>query len=286
MSGNGATEGAGGRPLPAVTPRPTRVRLSRPWRMATAPLRPLPGFLVVGAQKAGTSSLFDHLCAHPQVGRSQLKETDFFSYHYARGLTWYRSHFGIGSSVVGEASPSYLYHPCVPERVARDLPGVRLVVLLRDPVERALSHYEHERRRGLEPLGLEAALAAEEDRIAADREAITRDPLHRATTMRHYSYVDRGRYAEQLERWFAHHDRDRMLILCSETYAQDTATEFGRVQEFLGLDAWQPPAFERRNVGERPDVPDRLRAQLAQGFADANERLFELLGERLPWGQV
>lgn len=124
----------------------------------TARHRPLPDFVVVGAQRCGTTSLFRALIAHPQIARPTFhKGINYFDLNYTRGLDWYRGHFPIdrrhqpgedGSLVYFEASGYYVYHPFAMERMARDLPGVRVVVMLRDPVERAYSAYEHERARG------------------------------------------------------------------------------------------------------------------------------------------
>src|SRR5436189_26280 len=125
-------------------------------------MRPLPDFLILGAQKAGTTALYAYLRWHPQVTGPSFKEVSFFDRHYARGERWYRAHLPVRRrAVVGEASPSYLFHPLAPERVARMLPEARLIALLRNPVDRAFSHYQHEVALGREQLSFEDALAGE-----------------------------------------------------------------------------------------------------------------------------
>ena len=140
------------------------VRLRRRARLATASARRLPDFLVIGAQRAGSTSLFAQLCEHPGVAAPSHKEIHYFDLQSFRGLRWYRSHFPpAGRSrgrITGEASPYYLFHPAVPARVAEALPDVRLVALLRDPVARAYSQYQLSVRDGHETLGFEEALAS------------------------------------------------------------------------------------------------------------------------------
>src|SRR5215208_8528317 len=146
--------------IPTI-PEPARVVLRNAiwtYGKATAKLRPLPDFLILGAQKAGTTALYAYLRWHPQITGPSFKEVSFFDRHYARGERWYRAHLPMRrSSIVGEASPSYLFHPLAPERVAQMLPNARLVALLRNPVDRAFSHYQHEVALGREPLSFEAA---------------------------------------------------------------------------------------------------------------------------------
>ena len=136
---------------------------------ATSFGRPLPDFLILGAQKAGTTALYSYLRKHPSIIGPSWKEVSYFDRHYARGPAWYRGNFPnklrTRGALVGEASPSYLFHPLGPRRVRELVPEARLVALLRDPVDRALSHYNHERALGREPLSFEDALAAEDDRL-------------------------------------------------------------------------------------------------------------------------
>src|SRR5215216_7751234 len=158
--------------IPTI-PEPARVVLRNAiwtYGRATAKLRPLPDFLVLGAQKAGTTALYAYLRRHPQIAGPSWKEVSFFDRHYARGESWYRGNFPSrpatwlarrragAEPIVGEASPGYLFHPHAPQRVATLLPNVRLIALLRDPVDRALSHYHHELALGRESLSFEEAI--------------------------------------------------------------------------------------------------------------------------------
>lgn len=265
--------------------RRARARARRILSVASSPARGLPDWLIVGTQKGGTSSLWEYLSWHPAIRASERKEIDYFTWFYDRPLWWYRSYFGLdrGGRQTGEASPSYLYDPRVPERVARDLPGVRIIALLRDPVERAISHVHHERARGFEPLDVEAALAAEGSRLDHEKDHQVRSPDQASWALRHWSYVDRGLYAEQLERWLEHIPRGDLLILPSERLFDQTQEVYAQVLEFLRLASFAPAAFPAMNVNRYDGPRDALRERLRKRFAAPNERLFELLGERYPW---
>jgi hypothetical protein len=274
--------------VPAL-PGPARKVLRGAYRTygrATADLRPLPDFLILGAQKAGTTALYAYLRWHPQISGPSFKEVSFFDRHYARGERWYRAHLPVRrSGVVGEASPSYLFHPLAAERVARMLPNARLIVLLRNPVDRAFSHYQHEVALGREELSFEDALAQEDERMRGELDRMLRDPTYFSHAWWNYTYAARGRYAEQLERWFAAFPREQLLVLLTDDLAADTASTYRRVLEFLeveprGLDSY-PRIFERE-YGEMDPV---TRARLEEEFAEPNLRLTELLGRELPWSK-
>ena len=127
----------------------------------------LPDFLGIGAQKAGTTYLYSLLSEHPQVFLSSPKELHFFSLHYQKGLAWYQDQFKFAATdkCCGEITPYYMFHPLASKRIRKHLPNVKLIVLLRDPVERALSQFFHSRRLGLEPLCFKDAFALEAQRL-------------------------------------------------------------------------------------------------------------------------
>ena len=148
----------------------------------TARWRELPDFLVIGAQKAGTTALYAYLRWHPSIAGPFWKEVSFFDRHWARGEAWYRGQFPLRSSgkLVGEASPSYVFHPLAPERVFSLVPDVKLVVLLREPGDRAYSQYQHAVALGRETLSFEDALAAEDERVRGEVERLRADQRHSA----------------------------------------------------------------------------------------------------------
>jgi hypothetical protein len=269
-----------------------RVRL----RTRTADLRSYPDLLVIGAQRSGTSSVYKYLGAHPDVIPSLRKEVEYFSTSYERGDPWYRAHFPLEARrafhrrltgrrpVAFEATPDYLLDPRAPRRAAETVPGARIVALLRNPADRAFSHYLHMRRLGLEPLDFALALDQEEERLRHEHEKIAADPFYKARPLRRYSYVERGRYAEQLARWLAVYPRESLLVLRFEDFTAAPAESLQRIEAFIGIDQWAPRRFAnhsyRRNtpaVTQRMSPSDRrrlemifdpLNAELAAQFPD------------------
>ncbi len=259
-------------------------------RILSAPLRARPDFLIIGAQKGGTTSLYSILAQHPAVDEAWKKEIHFFDLRYRRGLPWYLAHFPTrrsrrrgGRRFSGEATPYYLFHPHAPRRVRQTLPAVRLVALLRDPVARAYSHYNHLVRLGHEPLSFEEAVRSEAMRTAGAMDQLLRDEWHYSEALRNYSYLARGHYAEQLERWWAHFPREQLLVLKSEDFYRRPAEVFPRILEHLGLPPWMPERFREYNAGRYPEMSPALRGWLADYFAPHNARLYELLGCTWRW---
>jgi Sulfotransferase family len=189
------------------------------------------------------------------------------------------------SGVVGEASPSYLFHPLAAERVARMLPNARLIALLRNPVDRAFSHYQHEVALGREQLSFEDALAREDERMRGELERMLRDPAYFSHPWWNYTYAARGRYAEQLERWFAAFPREQLLVLLTDDLAADTAGTYRQVLEFLGVDPRGLDSYPRIFEREYGEMDPATRARLEEDFAEPNRRLSELLGRELPWSK-
>jgi hypothetical protein len=272
--------------VPAL-PEPARKVLRGAYRSygkATARLRPLPDFLILGAQKAGTTALYAYLRWHPQITGPSFKEVSFFDWHYAHGERWYRAHMPVRRDrIVGEASPSYLFHPLAPERVARMLPGARLIALLRNPVDRAFSHYQHEVALGREPLSFEGALAREDGRMQGELERMLAEPTYFSHAWWNYTYVARGRYAEQLERWFAAFPREQLLVLLTDDLAADTAGTYARTLEFLGAEQRELESYPRIFERDYGEMDPATRRDLKQRFAEPNRQLAELLGRELPW---
>jgi hypothetical protein len=265
------------------------------FRIITGPLRVLPDFVIVGAQKCGTSSLYRYLNEHPLVAAAAGKEVHYFDWNYHRGSNWYRAHFMTAFErqlfrarsgqrlLTGEASPYYLFHPHAPRRARALIPSARLIALLRDPVERALSAYHHQARAGTESLPLLEAIEREPERIEQETARLKKDGSYRSAAHRKYSYLARGRYAEQLEAWFAEYPREQMLVIKSEDFFDDPARIVAEVFEFVGLPPSTSHRFQRFNAGDYPDMDPAVRRRLVDYFAPHNERLYALLGRDFGW---
>lgn len=254
-------------------------------------MRVLPDFIIIGAQRSGTTYLYDALLG-PHVMGAVRKEVHFFDREFHRGPGRYRSAFPLRSTVrrrsaseagavVGEATPYYLAHPAVPARAASVVPGARLIVLLRDPVERAFSHYQHSRRLGFENLPFDEALRCEPQRLEGEEAMLMSRPRYRSAALERHSYATRGLYARQLRRWLEHYPREQLLVLSSEELFADANTVLRRVEHFLGVPARDvvPP----RPPGSSQEVPPQVRARLRELFAPDGAELPALVGFSPPW---
>jgi hypothetical protein len=257
------------------------------YRCFSAPLRLLPDYVIIGAQRAGTSSLYTHLHRNPHVGKAIWKEVHYFDLNYDRGTVWYRRRFPTvltkawterrlrGRFVTGEATPYYLFHPLAPARVRETLPNVRLIALLRDPVARAYSHYQLEYRSGNEHLSFAEALERQRERIGGEE--------HPADAHRRFSYLARGIYVDQLVRWFSHFPRGQILVLKSEDLFEDPASVVAGVCEFIGVPPRSPVRPRRYGAGRYPVLDPSTRDYLSEYYREHNRRLYELLGRDFGW---
>ena len=258
--------------------------------------RMTPDFLIVGAQRCGTTSMFKTLSQHPAVLPAVLhKGVHYFDKHYGRGMAWYRGHFPLQASawraerrtgtrpVTGESSPYYMFHPLAGQRIASDLPGVRLVVLLRDPVERAYSAYTHERARGYESETFERALELEPARVAGEYDRFVADPFYDSHHLQHNAYLTRGQYVEQLERLERLVGRERIHAVDSQQFFTDPSPVYAEVLDFLGLPPYPETHFDRHNARHRSALSPDLRERLDAHFQPYDERLARWLGETPGW---
>ena len=241
--------------------------------------RTLPSFLVIGAKRSGSTSLYHLIAAHPGVrGCLAQKGTHFFDVRYERGWEWYRAQFprhrpGV---ITGEASPYYMFHPLVPDRIAQSLPDVKLVAILRDPVERAHSAYRYEQRAGREPLSFEGALAAEEKRMEGQVDLMRSRPGNPSPAHRHHGYLARGRYVEQLEVFLDRFPAENLLVLQAEAFYADPAAVARRLQAFLGLAPAPIGPVAIYEKGHYAQMDPATRERLREYFSGHNERLYAL----------
>ena len=232
---------------------------------------PLPEFLGLGTQKGGTTTLHRLLEQHPDVYLPACKEVHFFDQNHDAGEGWYRNHFANAKAhqTSGEITPFYLFHPDVPGRIHNLLPTARMVVLLRDPVERTISQLFHARKRGFETLEPADALAAEPERLQSG------DPV----SLQKHSYISRSRYLEQLDRYEALFPCEQLLILRSEDLFSTPERIWQQLLSFLELKPMDwPGALPRANAGDGlgdridPALRQHLRQQLAETVAGVRSR--------------
>lgn len=263
------------------------------FRRATSSLRCQPDFIIIGAQKSGTTSLFQYLSQHPQVRPGFTKEVHFFDGGkvpgidtYAMGVGWYKAHFPLKNRIdlrfiTGEASPLYLFNPLAPQRIFNLLPRVKLIALLRNPAERALSHYYHEKKKGREPLPILEAFKSEDERI---KEAIN-SQCYKKLNFINYSYLKRGLYAEQLERYFKVFNRSQILVINSGDFFKKPRLVLAGICRFLDIDdSFNFPDLTPKNPGKyKSPVEPEVKQFMDTYFREHNKRLFKLLGKQFDW---
>lgn len=263
-------------------------------RRLTAPARRLPDYLIVGAQRSGTSSLHEYLIDHPRILAPYTKEVRFFDLNYGKGVPWYRAYFptSVGGFLrgtrfwVGEATPYYLYHPLVAERIAETLPDVRLVFLLRNPVDRAISHYNHEVKWGHEDRPIEEALDPSGVSLHHEEYALRAGRIEYSYVHHHYGYLDRGRYERQVKRYLDLFPPDRMLFIQSEELFSRPGEVYGDVLGFLGVPESQrrTPDFKTHNPGRyHREEPPSLRDRLRDFYSACNQNLSDMIGREITW---
>lgn len=259
------------------------------WGVRTASKRPLPDFLVIGGQRCGTTSLFRALMGHAQIRRPVMhKGVNYFDLNYPKGEDWYRGHFPVRANddrtQVFDSSGYYMCHPMAAERIAADLPNVKIIAMVRDPVERAYSAYKHELARGFEwEKSFGRALELEDARLAGEVEKIRADPNYYSFNHRHHAYRRRGEYAALMAPFIEGLGRDNVLLIESERFFATPEPEFRRITAFLGIDDRMPERFDRYNArpgaGLDPAVRDELRAH----YQSHDEALAGLLGHAPVW---
>lgn len=249
-----------------------------------------PSFLIIGSQKCGTTSLYNYLIQHPNLIAASKKEIHFFSTNYDKGDEWYKTHFprtkAFGNKtdvITGEATPYYIFHPHSPARVRKALPDVKIIVLLRDPVERAFSHYKHHVKLKVEPLTFADAIKAEPQRLMCELDKMVQNEGYDSYNLQMYSYLARGVYVDQLKRWLDYFPREQFLILQSEDFFRNPADNYLRSLEFLGLPEYELSTFRAFNASHHSSMDKSMREYLANYFRPYNEGLYELLGLDFGW---
>lgn len=256
-------------------------------RLLTSPFRKLPDFLIIGGQKCGTTSLYIYLCRHPQVASAAKKEPLYFDTMHSLGSLWYRaffpSRFERPERITGDASVHSMPHPRAPARAFRLVPDAKILITLRNPVDRAYSHYQMSRRNLQETLSFEDAIEAEGDRLETELKLIAEKRNYYSHSFIFHSYLLRGVYVEQISRWMNVYPREQFMILDSDALAEQTLETMDRVYGFMGLHPFDTLKIKKANVRSYPAMAPETRRYLIDYFRPHNARLNEALGTRFAW---
>ncbi|MEG4035570.1 tetratricopeptide repeat protein [Microcoleus sp. S36b_A4] len=239
----------------------------------------VPNFIIIGSQRCGTTSLYTYLAQHPQILTPIKKEMDFFSWHFDRGIDWYLAHFPPMPSgeefLTGEASPSYFDYREAPERLYSLFPESKLIVLLRNPVDRAISQFYRLTGLNWESRALDRVISDEIERLNQNPEYIIGEEPG--------NYLARGRYIEFIKNWRTFFPTEQLLILKSEDFYADAATTVKPVLEFLDLPGYQLSEYQNANPGSYERVNESVRDRLSDYFRPYNQELEEYLGRQFDW---
>lgn len=272
-----------------------KLSIKRIPRLITSPLRIQPDFIIIGGQRCGSTSLYEYLISHQHIAPAFVKEVHYFDLNYKKGHFWYRAHFPTEIQqqyirrrrqyrlITGESSPYYIFHPHAPSRIAKTFPDIKIIALLRNPIDRAYSHYQHQVRLGLENLTFGDAIEQEPARLHGEYEKMLTDESYFSFNHHAFSYLSRGLYARQLVVWRNLFPRDNLKVIHTEDLDKNPQSIMDSLFEFLNLPPWKLNSQKRLHQASYQKMGPSTREQLEAYFAPHNQELMELLGVAFEW---
>ena len=257
----------------------------------SSPFRILPDFMIIGVGRGGTTSLYHYLSQHPCIAKSAYDELGFFDTNFDLGIHWYRSLFPTifhkhriirkcKQCMTYDVTPSYIRHPWIIQRILKFLPDVKLIAILRNPVDRAYSHYHMGKRDGNEKRTFDDVVKVDIDRLE-NKKNLGVDEYFNTVVER--SYLARGFYAEQLQIWLNRFPKEQLLVISSEDLATKTDETLAIIFDFLKLPNYKIRDLAKRNEAKYPPMNPDTRKTLVEYFKPHNERLYSLLGRKFDW---
>ena len=280
---------------PAWQEHPNNFSIGRAFQMATSSIRILPDFIIIGSSKSGTWAIHNYLLQHPDVDYS-ARNIHFFEYAYSNKISWYKSHFptklykSLVESIhkrkclMSEHTSTYLHHPLIPQRVKDGIPDVKLIVSLRNPIDRAYSNYHMFVRIGTEKRTFEDAVFSELKRIEIIKENDNfqiKNPNF--SNCVESNYLRHGTYVDKLENWLKSFRREQFCIVENKDLSKNPQQVLDKIFEFLNVPHFKLRQEERWNVGEYKKMKESTRKTLQDFFKPYNERLYKLLSQNFSW---
>ncbi len=271
--------------------------LYRKYCTLTQSLHTSPTFLIIGAAKCGTSSLYDYLMLHPCVGNSLTKQIHFFDRYYDRQISWYKVCFPFvwkkfmiekikhKNFATGEATAHYMTHPLAAKRAYEVVPNAKIIVMLRNPVDRAYSHYQMEKANKKEELTFEEAIEKEPERIRGEFEEMLHNKNNSGRNYPHRAYIKSGEYMEQIKPWLELYPKENFMFIKSEEFNKNTSLVYNEVLKFLRLHPFELKKYEKIRKREYEKMNPDIRKKLIEYFKPHNEELYELLGKNFQWNK-
>ena len=270
--------------------------LYRTYCNLAGPFHVLPEFIIFGVSRSGTTSLYQYLAQHPNIEPCVVKEPRFFDMYYHRGLNWYRMNFPSKwqkfvfnkikhkKFMTGEASGAYLQNPHAPRRVHSLNPNMKLILLLRNPVDRAFSHYKRKVKNGSEKLSFEEVIEQEQSRIEGEQEKMEKNENYYSPIYHSLAYLTTGLYSIRLKRWLKYFSMEQILVLENGEFLLDPETVYNQAVEFLDLPKWKLPKYEKFSKQKLSmDMDSKTRDKLLEICKPYNEELYSLIGKRFDW---
>jgi len=258
----------------------------------TSNLHVLPDFLIIGAAKGGTSSLYDYLIQHPQINSCVVKEPNYFTEYYSRGLSWYKSCFPFSITtnnsqtkkiITGEATARYYWYPHAPKRAKQLLPNAKIILLLRNPIDRAYSDYQMKFRNGVETNSFEKALDVEEKILENEWEKMLEDENYFSLKFTVYGYKIKGKYLEFIKNWKNFFPSNQLLIIKSEDFFKNPQEKTNDVLNFLNLEPMKLEHYSVTRKGNYERMKPDTRKMLLDYFKPFNQELYKYLGMDFGW---
>jgi|SaaInlStandDraft_2_1057019.scaffolds.fasta_scaffold08118_3 hypothetical protein len=257
------------------------------YQSSTHFLHALPDYLIIGAVKSGTTSMYSYLIQHPDIEPALTKQIHFFDQFYGRGIKWYKSNFPIKLSmnkkITGEATPFYFIHPDAPKRIHELIPNVKLIIMLRNPIDRAFSHYQMEYRHEKEKCSFEDALENENSRIEGQFEKLLNDSNYYNHDFFSRSYCHTGMYYNHLKRWMNIFPKEQCFIIDSDRFNEEPDLWYNKTLKFLNQKEFHLEEYKKMKKAKYSPVKDQTRKKLQEFFEPYNEKLYKLIDFNFNW---
>lgn len=262
--------------------------IGRKFKGITAAQRKLPDFLVIGGKRCGTTTLFEFLRQHQMIAEPVIDHMGFFDDNYSIGINYYKSFFPIKTEETAkkldyDVTTSYLTSPFVAERVAKEIPNVKIIVLLRNPTSRAWSDYNASQKKDVSEEQFQSYIDDELQELEASdfEEKVSKNDYNMSEPFS--NFIKKGLYAVYLKKWLKLFPRKNFLFISTESFSKDENKVFKQIFDFLGLSNFEIHKLQRMSKGNYEKLNPKIKNKLDLFFASHNDELFKLINEKYDW---